>query len=100
MPVVKHGSKRGKSYLTTVPKLVVSLSHSVVTTSVLVVRSGRSLALQFTATNAKGNVYNSRSIPTRIECLLTIASLWHQVIPLPIEPVVSPSLACHLPLTL
>ena len=38
-----------KSYLTTVPKLVVTLSHSAVTTSVLVLMSGKSLAVQFTA---------------------------------------------------
>ena len=38
-----------KSYLTTVPKLIVTLSQSVVITSLLVLRSGRSLSLQFTA---------------------------------------------------
>ena len=42
-----------KSYLTTVPKLVVTLSHSAVTTSVLVLMSGKSLAVQFTAVNKK-----------------------------------------------
>ena len=47
------------SYLTSVPKLVVTLSQSVVTTSVLLVRSGSSLMLQFTA--AKGSINSSKS---------------------------------------
>ena len=42
-----------KSYLTTVPKLIVTLSQSVVITSLLVLRSGRSLSLQFTAVDIK-----------------------------------------------
>ena len=37
---------------------------------------------------------------SNVEVQLTPALLGHQIIPLPIKPVVSPTLAAHLPLTL
>ena len=85
------------SYLTSVPKLVVTLSQSVVTTSVLLVRSGRSLMLQFTA--VKGSTISSKSF-SRKRKILTVAGLWHQIIPFPVKPIVSPRFACYLPLLL
>ena len=84
-----------KSYLTTVPKLVVTLSHSAVTTSVLVLMSGKSLAVQFTAVDKKKirhfSIFGS---------WLTVACVRHEIFPIPIKPVVSPSLAPHFPLPL